>query len=742
MSPKLPARCDRWRFGPFEIDTSTGELRKNGLRIHIQEQPARILGALLERAGELVTREELRDRLWPAETFVDFERSLNAAVAKLRQVLADSAEQPRYVETVARHGYRFVAPVASVPPELEAAGLPSESIAGEAGVSRPQRTRKRWAWAAAALILVVLGTAGAYLVNRSLVVSSEPRVVRFAVTPPDGTRIHPVSAVSPDGRTVAYVAIDNSGQRALWVRTLASENALRLESTDGALAPFFSHDSQDIGFFAEGKLKRIPASGGAPRTLCEQSHAAGGTWNADGVILFSQEGRLYQVPAGGGIATELKRPDPAPGATVVDTWPQFLPDGQRFVVRSRTYTGHLDPDRSEILVGSLSSSERHFLLANRNQGVITASGHMFFVRRGALVAQRVDFSRYQLVGEPLAVAEDITMGNESIQVETSPGMLSAMGPAAFSVSNNGVLVYHSSLPLRNQLVWFDRQGKRLGVAGEALEYTQLFLSPDERWAAVGIRNRERKGVLDQTLWLMQLDTNVLSRLSFGGGQDADPVWSPDSQRIVYGAYNADEGEKIDLVEVTLGKRTPTSFYSDGKANKPEAWSPDGSILIYRRDETLVFTLPTLGDRKPVTLLDTRWVRGRFQFSPDGRWLAYASTESGQPEVYVSHFPAMSGTRQVSTGASSAPVWRKDGKELFYMTEDGRVMSVEVKAGSTLETGPPKMLFHPDVRIGGYNMGQYGVAANGQRFLVVESPRLPGGNTRMHVVSRWDVPRSP
>ncbi len=207
MSSKPSARPDRWRFGQFEIDLSTGELRKNGLRMHIQEQPVRILGALLERAGELVTREELRERLWPSDTFVDFERSLNAAVAKLRQVLADSAEQPRYVETVARRGYRFVAPVEASLPPPETAGLHVDSIAAKASSSISRRKREPWVWPAAALTLLALVSTGFYLLKRRHVVFRETEVVKFVVSPPEGTSIHVASAVSPDGRKLAFIAI-------------------------------------------------------------------------------------------------------------------------------------------------------------------------------------------------------------------------------------------------------------------------------------------------------------------------------------------------------------------------------------------------------------------------------------------------------------------------------------------------------------------------------------------------------
>ena len=762
MSSKPSVSPERWRFGQFEIDLSTGELRKNGLRMHIQEQPLRILGALLERAGELVTREELRERLWPSETFVNFERSLNAAVAKLRQVLADSAEQPRYVETVARRGYRFVAPVeASLPPQ-ETAELPLDSIAAEAGGSVSQRKPEQWVWPAAALLLLVLASTVFYFLKWRHPLLSNTDAVSFAVLPPEGTRMHVSSAVSPDGSKLAFVATDTSGHRTLWVRTLASESVLRLENADGALFPFFSPDSQNIGFFADGKLKRISASGGSPQTLCGQSQATGGTWNQDNIraaggtwsrdniILFSHAGRLYRVSAAGGPATRLTRPDDSPDAIVMDSWPQFLPDGRHFVFCARVFRGRGDPTRTGILLGSLDSTNRQFLLASRTGAVVTPSGYLLFVRSGTLLAQKLDLSRFQLAGEPLPVAENLTVNLDRISnavipraerdAEVKAGLPGIVPYSAFSASGNGVLIYHSAPRQKSQLVWYSRDGKQLGTAGEPREYNQLFLSPDERLAAVSIRNDK----MDRThwnIWLLHLDTNVLSPLTFGDGLDADPVWSPDSSRIVYGAYKAEDGEKIDLMELTLGERSPRSFYTDGRANKPEAWSPDGRFLVIKREEQAIFSLPTSGDRKPALLFDTPYAKGRFQFSPDGRWLAYMSPESGVPEIYVSSFPTMTGTRQISTGGGCTPVWRKDGKELFYMAAPGQVMSVDVKAGPSLETSPPKMLFRAGevpLFTQNYCIGQYGVAGNGQKFLMIETPRSPIDDGRMHVVTHWDA----
>jgi Tol biopolymer transport system component len=302
-----------------------------------------------------------------------------------------------------------------------------------------------------------------------------------------------------------------------------------------------------------------------------------------------------------------------------------------------------------------------------------------------------------------------------------------------------VLAYHSAPPQKSELVWYSRDGKRLGTAGEPREYNQLFLSPDKRLAAVSIRN-DKKDRTHWNIWLLQLDTNVLSRLTFGDGLDADPVWSPDSRKIVYGAYKAEEGEKIDLMELTLGERSPTLLYTDGRANKPEAWSSDGRFL-FKREEQTIFSLPTSGDRKPAMLLDTPYAKGRFQFSPDGYWLAYMSLESGVEEVYVSRFPAMTGTRQISTGGGCTPLWSKDGKELLYMAGPGQVMSVDVKAGASFETSVPKMLFRTGEATfftRDYCIGQYGATGDGQKFLLIEPARSPIDGGRMHVVTHWDA----
>jgi len=730
----IPPRS--WRFGEFELDAQSRELRKNGLRIRMQEQPTIILEALLAREGQVVSREELRQLLWPADMNVEFERGLNTAVAKLRQVLSDSAEKPRYVETVARRGYRFVGRVETdlhpgdqPPPEdldTRPAALPGKT---DQSPVKPAR-RVRWALA----VLLVLACPGGYWVWSRASVSNPS--IRFAVSPPLGTRIHPISAISPNGRSLAFVAVEVSGQRSLWIRTLDSEKAIRLERTEGAIAPFFSPDSQSIGFFADGKLRTIPVFGGTHRTLCGAPQPAGGTWNRDNVILFSASGRLHRVPAMGGDPAELPRTTPPSGETRIDAWPQFLPDGRRFIISTATHTGHINWIRSEVLLGTLDSKDSNFLVDSRSRAVVTPDGYLLFGREQSLAAQKLDLKRGLLTGPVTIVAEEVSRASGEVTVDIKPGLPVAVAPATFSASENGVLAFHSTPPFRKQLVWFNPDGTRVGKAGEPGDYMHMAVSPDDQYVALAVRNRN--SFFHWNLWLLHLKTNVLSQLGFSKGRESDTAWSPDSSRIVYAEYQAERGERVDLMEVKLGDRAARQIYSDGNSNKPEDWSADGTLLV-RRNEQIVFTLPMSGTGTPAELFQTPHLRFGFRFSPDHRWLAYASTESGTPEVFVSRYPGLSGTRQVSAGGGFAPVWRKDGKGLFYMTQQGFIVSVSMNTGPRLVTGPPKTLFRTDARH--TNMPQFAATADG-RFLVLEAVPQQVADERLVVMTGWRLEQRP
>lgn len=330
------------------------------------------------------------------------------------------------------------------------------------------------------------------------------------------------------------------------------------------------------------------------------------------------------------------------------------------------------------------------------------------------------------------VAQNLNPTGGEIVVDVRPGLSVAVAPATFSVSDNGVLAFHSSPPNRRQLVWFNRKGERQGHAGEPRDYMQMALSPDGQHVVLTTRNR--RSWLNWNLEILKLATNVLSQLSSGDGRDADPIWSPDSSRVVYGRYVAHLGEQVDLMEVKLGDSASTRLYGDGQSNKPETWSGDGRFLIVRRNEQFPFRLPLSGGGRPADLFVAPHFRSGFRFSPSGQWLAYSSYESGVAEVYVCRYPEMKPTIQVSTGGGLTPVWRGDGRELFYMTPKGVLVSLKVDGGSRLNFGPPTELFRTNAR--NIHMRQFGVTDDGQRFLVLEALPSEVADERLVVMTDW------
>ena len=363
------------RFGPFEVDFETSEIRKSGVRIRIQEQPLRVLQALLERGGELVTREELRDRLWPADTFVDFERSLNAAVGKLRQSLNDSADRPLYVETVARKGYRFIAPVTEPNPE------PLPAVERAPPVSQPNRSG-RLRWVGAGALAVAFGillwalwptprTDSRRVVSLDLDVGSD-------VSQP---------AISPDGRTLVFIA---NGRLA--VRRLDQPEITSLPGTAGASSPFFSPDGQWVGYFAGGKLRKVAVEGGESITLCDAPVDRGGTWTEDGQIIaaLSASGGLSSVPASGGIPRPFSDLKGEPAEVTNHRRPSKLPGGRGilYVAGPGVATGLLR-------VLPANGDPAKTLVENSSTGRYLASGYLLYYRDGTLFSAPMDLNRLE-----------------------------------------------------------------------------------------------------------------------------------------------------------------------------------------------------------------------------------------------------------------------------------------------------------------------------------------------------------
>ncbi len=597
---------------------------------------------------------------------------------------------------------------------------------------------RNWpAWAAAAIFaLATLALGIAYLLRQP----PEATTVHFLLPQPGKlayaglpAAAGPVS-LSPDGRLVACVAFGAGHRGDVTIRPLDSLSVQSLPGTEGASDPFWSPDAHFVGFFAAGKLKRVPLTGGVPQTLCDvvQSageHVGGAAWSRDGTILFGRGAydRLYRVPAEGGVPVPVTTLDSARGE-VAHRWPQFLPDGRHFL-----YSLHsTQPENSGIYIGSLDSSETRRLLAIESNGV-HAPGYLLYVYRSVLMAQPFNESRRQLSGEPIRVAE---------QVDFDP----ALGLGDFSVASTGVLAYRTvDTVTPTQLVWFDRTGKPLGTIGETAQYRGARLSPDQRSVAVQ-KTDPVTGV--SGLWLLDASRDAATRFTFGPQTFSFPIWSPDGGRI---AFSLEEETVYDLYQkpTSSGAREEPFLRSPGFKH-PTDWSRDGRFIAFdiRVPKTSwdIWILPLDGDRKPFPFVQSKFDERLGQFSPNGRWIAYASTtESNRYEVYVQSFlgepstaAAPTGKWQISTNGGFLPRWRGSGEELYYVGGDGKLMAVEVKtAGSDFRAGTPQPLF--DIPTPPRTSYWYSVTSDGKRFLV----NVPGEEQRsppVHVVLNWAAGR--
>ena len=689
-------------FGPFRLDAAERLLLKAGQPVSLTPKAFDLLVYLVERHGQLVAKKDLLSAVWP-DTFVE-EANLTYTISALRKALGDSQDGERYIQTIPTRGYRFVAPVA----RHERPPIPSIAEARPA-----DRVSGRWkniALLSAALASILL----AMLVGLATIHFREQRrgQSRVVFTVPRDPAAFPqfnLPAISPDGTRVVFFGPGDGGKLVLWSRALDSLAIQPLAGTElssGPPYPFWSPDGHFIAFFSGGKLKRIAADGGASQELAPAPDAAGGSWGPDGTIIFSPKiGPLYRVSAAGGPATPLRKLNSSRGE-LRQVWPHFLPDGKHYLYVARSS----DAEKTGIYLATVGTEESRLLIRGESNVVYSPPGYLIFVRDGNLVAQAFDLGTLQLAGGAFPLP---SYGGESF-----PALGSTFG--LFSVSQNGVLAYAGAHLVDVQPTWYDRKGKVVGTIGEPGEYGTVRLSPDDKRAAL-----ERTGA-KAGVWVLDVATGIPMRLTFG--PESDPVWSPDGRELVFADTSGTLHRRV------IGTNADEVLLADGDANYPKYWTPDGAaILFIKGDGRSLYRLPLSGSRRPELLLETRFPKDQFRVSPDGRWIAFNSLESGRWEVYAASFPSFTDKHQVSRDGGGQPLWRNDGKELFYLSLQGKLMAVDTKLGAAFESSDPASLFQAPIRVNPF-IDQYAVARDGQRFIFC-APRDSAGQP-ITVVVNW------
>jgi Tol biopolymer transport system component len=570
---------------------------------------------------------------------------------------------------------------------------------GRRAAARPRLNRRErlLAGVAAAALAIVVLVSGRQFLERD-----EPRpTAQFEMLLPMEVVLdsNDAPAISPDGRRVVFAATSR-GARQLWIRSLDRRAVEPLHATDGASDPFWSPDSRSIAFFAAGKLKRIDVVGGSSLALVDAPDSDGGSWSRTGVIVFASRGLIHRIPQAGGA------PEPVTALAEGDSrhsHPRFLPDGRRFLYL-------VDGQQRGVYAASIDAKERKRVLDDWTRVAISTDGHILFVREYNLMAQRFDLETLEERGHPFPVADRVQ--RESV-----------------SVSDNGVLVVRPADPSGGQLAWFGRDGRRLATVGAPGPYDQLSLSPSGRRVAIQRQDPESANI---DIWLLDLGTGVFSRLTADPRADVDPVWSPDERSIVFSAFRSGKFTPFQKDLATGKEERLVDFAEDAVVDD---WSPDGRFVIVRTFGRAVYAMPMTGERKLRVLADTPYLEDQSHVSPDGQWIAFNSDETGRWEVYVARFPEFTEKLQISTSGGVQPLWRRDGKELFFMTPAGWLMSAPVGTSALPAFSTPSALFEARARPHSA-LQQYAVSPDGQKFLVLEQH----ARNALSVTLQWSAER--
>lgn len=748
------------QFGDFRLDVAERRLLRDGRPVSLAPKAFDVLAALAARPGRLITKDELLKEVWP-DSFVE-ESNLAYHVFALRRALGETVNGESYVETVPKRGYRFIASVTAVSGTNDEVVFSAAALALDASGGQPQaidlgaaeqsshdlpnegsdasgplakgpgkeRGRPSTFGGRAALWFVggvcVATVALALLYPRRAPVAREPIQVEVSI----GVRLTETGAfaISPDGRHLVFAGSGNDGVLRLWVRSLDASTARPLPGTEVALGVsvppmFWSPDSRFVAFDAAGQLKKVDVTGGAPQTVCTlPTLAVGGSWSQDDVIVVGNpQGGILRCPASGGETSIVTQPDPSRQESA-HLLPWFLPDGRRFLYLS---VSRAAPENSGIYVHTLDAppeaTPTRILAAGFGAAYVPDGvgerGHLLLMRDGALFAQAFDPARLQLTGEAARIAEPVG---------------SYLDGAFFSASRNGALAFRAPEDT-TRLTWLDRHGTVLGRVGDPGRYSGLALDPSETRAVVV--HYAMQANADQDLWLVDLPSGRSSRLTADARLEEWPVWSEDGRRIYF--TGAGIGSLFEQsIDFEPGARL---LLESPQYKMPTSISRDGRFLLYTSRSSGstrgdVWVLPLTGERTPYPLIRRAFDQEQAQFSPDGRWVAYTSNDAGRPEVLVRPFAPASATDgesvMVSKSGGTAPRWRADGKELFFITPESAIASVPVSVHPVLSVGSPTTLFHaPGIAT------DWDVAADGSRFLVL-APDVGTGSTSISLIFDW------